>query len=278
MSKMGSLGSFKYLKHKWWPKEGPGVELPIWLLTTKSRESTSSRCPIWECDTALKSSRRKLQLCFRPHCDPRSARKVMGLQSPERAPFGAISGLPLGSPGKNSHLDVASVESCRVYYKGEGGGFPQVRAVVSLVCPCCLWLVLAPRVFQLCTNHFVWVVCKPVWVTKACQLFLVPSQSFNPPLYPSKGCELGSVLRLLLFRCFLLGLTFEPFEELGVRQNLSLARIGKCMRTSIVPKPKFKIEPLFSYYINHPKLGDLLVYKIPLRVHPWGVNFILIKL
>ncbi len=49
-------------------------------------------------------------------------------------PFGAISGLPRGSPGKNSHLDVTSVESCRVYYKREGGGFPQVRAVVSLVC------------------------------------------------------------------------------------------------------------------------------------------------
>jgi hypothetical protein len=76
--------------------------------------------------------------------------------------FGAISGLPIGSPGKNSHLDVASVESCRVYYKGEGGGFPQVRAVVSLVCPCCPWLVIAPRVFQLCTNHFVWVMCRPV--------------------------------------------------------------------------------------------------------------------
>ncbi len=29
-----------------------------------------------------------------------------------RAPFGAISRLPLGSPRKNSHLDVASVESC----------------------------------------------------------------------------------------------------------------------------------------------------------------------
>jgi hypothetical protein len=134
-----------------------------------------------------------------------------------RVPFGAISGLPLGSPGKNSHLDVASVESCRVYYKGEGGGFPQVQAVVSLVCPCCPWFVLAPRVLQLCTNHFVWVVCRPVWVTKACQLFLVPSWSSNPPLYPSKGYELGSVLRLLLFRCFLLGLTFEPFKELGVR-------------------------------------------------------------
>jgi len=132
-------------------------------------------------------------------------------------PFGAILGLPVGSPGKNSHLDVASVESCRVYYKGEGGGFPQVRAAVSLVCPCCPWLVLALRVLQLCTNHFVWVVCRPVWVIKTCQLFLVRSQSSNPPLYPSKGYELGSVLRLLLFRCFLLGLTFEPFEELGVR-------------------------------------------------------------
>jgi hypothetical protein len=35
-----------------------------------------------------------------------------------RVPAGGISGLPLGSPGKNSHLDVASVESCRVYYRG----------------------------------------------------------------------------------------------------------------------------------------------------------------
>jgi hypothetical protein len=52
-------------------------------------------------------------------------------------PFGAISGLPLGSPRKNSHLDVAFMESCKVYYKGEGDGFPQVQAVVSLVCPCC---------------------------------------------------------------------------------------------------------------------------------------------
>jgi len=143
--------------------------------------------------------------------------KLWGSKVPG-VPFGAISGLPRGSPGKKSHLDVGSVESHRIYYKGEGGGFPQVRAVVSLVCPCCPWLVLAPKVFQLCTNHFVWVVCRPVWVTKACQLVLVSSRSSNTPLYPSKCCELGSVLRLLLFHCFLLGLTFEPFKELGVRQ------------------------------------------------------------
>jgi hypothetical protein len=73
--------------------------------------------------------------------------KVLGV------PFGAISGLPLGSPGKNSHLDVASVESCKVYYKGEGGDFPQVRAVVSLVCSCCSWLVARPSTKGAPTLH-----------------------------------------------------------------------------------------------------------------------------
>jgi len=67
-----------------------------------------------------------------------------------------------GVLGEKNHLDVGSVVSHRVYYKGEGGGFPQVQAVVNLVCPCCPWLVLTPKVFQLCTNHFVWVVCRPV--------------------------------------------------------------------------------------------------------------------
>jgi hypothetical protein len=33
------------------------------------------------------------------------------------------------------HLDVGLVERHRVYYKGEGGGFPQVWAVMSLVSP-----------------------------------------------------------------------------------------------------------------------------------------------
>ncbi len=46
-----------------------------------------------------------------------------------------ISGFPSGSPEIKSHLDVAPMESCRVYYMGEGGGFPRVRAVVNLVSP-----------------------------------------------------------------------------------------------------------------------------------------------
>jgi hypothetical protein len=42
-----------------------------------------------------------------------------------RVPFGGIPGLPRRSPGKNSHLDVGSVESHKVYYKGEVVGFPK---------------------------------------------------------------------------------------------------------------------------------------------------------
>ncbi len=77
-----------------------------------------------------------------------------------RVPIVGILGLPLGSLGTKSHLDVAPVERCRIYYKGEGGGFPQVWAVVSLVCPSCLWLVPTPKVPQLCNNHF---VATPLW-------------------------------------------------------------------------------------------------------------------
>jgi len=50
-------------------------------------------------------------------------------------PTFTISGLPLGSPRTKSHLDVGLVERHKLYYKGERGGFPQVRAMMSFVSP-----------------------------------------------------------------------------------------------------------------------------------------------
>ncbi len=41
--------------------------------------------------------------------------------------------LSFGSPRTKCHLDVGVVERHRIYYKGEGDGFPQVRAVVNLM-------------------------------------------------------------------------------------------------------------------------------------------------
>jgi hypothetical protein len=44
-----------------------------------------------------------------------------------------VSGLLLGSHGTKNHLDVGVTGRHKEYYMGEGGGFPRVRAVVSLV-------------------------------------------------------------------------------------------------------------------------------------------------
>jgi hypothetical protein len=97
---------------------------------------------------ALERSRRGLQLWFRPRHDRTLQSGVMTVQS-FGSPIGTISGLHFGSPKNLCHLDVASMASYREYYMGEGGGFPQVRAVVSLVCPSARGLSQHPRVSRI---------------------------------------------------------------------------------------------------------------------------------
>jgi hypothetical protein len=58
------------------------------------------------------------------------ASKVIGV------PILGISGFPLRSLGTKWHLGDGPVARHKVYYKGEGGGFPQFWAVVSLGNPC----------------------------------------------------------------------------------------------------------------------------------------------
>jgi hypothetical protein len=163
---MGLHCSFEHLKHKLWPKEQfdfrpEKVKNPPNLLGCKQRATYRWKALDESYNFALDRTLIWGLLA-----------KLWGSKVP-RVPAGGISRLPRGSPvgvptvpGEKSHLDVGPVERCRVYYNGEGGGFPQVRAVVSLVCPCCPWFVLTPKVLQLCINHFVWVVCRPVWVNK----------------------------------------------------------------------------------------------------------------
>ncbi len=65
----------------------------VWLPTTKSRESTQSRCVQMECDTPLESSWGELQVFFRPHLNPRSKSGVMSSSSPgslNRDNFGTL--------------------------------------------------------------------------------------------------------------------------------------------------------------------------------------------
>ncbi len=134
-----------------------------------------------------------------------------------RIPIVGISGLPLGSPETKNHLDVTPMERHKIYYRGEGGGFPQVRAVANLVCPNCLWFILTPKVFQLCTNYFVLVFCKPVW-----SFSLLPSpisELQHAPLPFYSVASQGATLTPCSFVVFSLGLTFESLKELGACQS-----------------------------------------------------------
>ncbi len=109
-----------------------GVKLAVWLPTIKSRELTQFPCVQMACNLPLKSSQRGLQLCLDLISIGGLHTKLYGPKV-AKIPILGISRLPFGNPGTKCHLDVGLVETHRVYYKGEDGGFPQVRAVVSLV-------------------------------------------------------------------------------------------------------------------------------------------------
>jgi len=145
---MASHWPFGHLQPKlWatWAKERPGVKLAVWLPTIKSQESTSSRRRLEECDMALESSRREIQLWFKTRPNPSLRRGVMAAQS-FGSLIGTLLGLHFGNPNKMCHSDVASVVRCREYYMGEGGGFPRVRVVVCLVVQSARGLSQHPRV------------------------------------------------------------------------------------------------------------------------------------
>jgi hypothetical protein len=128
---MGSYEPFGHLQHKLWQKKKPEVKLIVWL---KSRRSTRPQCVKVECNTPLESSQGELQVCLdlipigglNKELWPR---KIPGVQTE------TVSGLLFGSPETKNHSDVGTTERHRVYYMGEGGGFPQIRAMVSHVSP-----------------------------------------------------------------------------------------------------------------------------------------------
>jgi hypothetical protein len=49
-----------------------------------------------------------------------------------------ISRLLIWESQEKWHVSVASRVNHKEYYKGEGGGFPQIRAMLSFVNPCML--------------------------------------------------------------------------------------------------------------------------------------------
>ncbi len=111
-------GHFLYLRFKTFPMTPRTPQCKVfWALLSNSKHSGApedSKSPTLEV------------LGFTPTLG-QSGVATMGV------PTMGILGLPLGSPGTKCHLDAARVERRIKYYKGEGGGFPQVRAMVNLV-------------------------------------------------------------------------------------------------------------------------------------------------
>jgi hypothetical protein len=152
---MASHWPFGHLQPKLWAKEGPGVKLAVWLPTTKSRESTSSRPPNWKYDTSLERSRRGLQVWFRPCRDQILQSGVMSSQSPGTPP-GTVSGQfrdsNLGVPGVPGKSDIRAWVPRNVTEYTIGSkvvAYSWVRAVVCLVVQSARGLSQHPRVSRM---------------------------------------------------------------------------------------------------------------------------------
>jgi hypothetical protein len=136
---------FGHLQPKLWAKEGPGVKLGNQPLPDVCSRSATWSWKALEESYNFGSNLVPIQAWGEKLWMP----KVLGVQTK------TISGLHLGSPGKKSHLDVAPARSYKEYYKGEGGGFPRVQAVVSQVCPSARGLSQHPKECRMSFNQLV---------------------------------------------------------------------------------------------------------------------------
>jgi hypothetical protein len=154
---MDSHDPFGHFKHKLWPKKGSGIKLAVWFPTIKSQESprffdflACRWCATYYCKALDKGYNYAWDLI-----------SIKGLHTKLWAPkvtrvsILEISGLPLGSLGTKWHLGAGPIAKHKVYYKREGGGFPQVRVVVSLVNLRLPMVRPCTKVLQLCINQFV---------------------------------------------------------------------------------------------------------------------------
>ncbi len=179
--------------------------MAVWLPSTKSQESTRFPCVHAACNistraiTLLQTSSQS-EVCTRSYAPPKSWDSHLGV-------LGQI-GIWMGPPW-------VCVE---VIIWGKVVASPKSGPWWVLWVKGYLWFVLAPKVFQVCTNRPVLVLSRFVWVLEAYQFFLVPSRSSNTPLYPWNVTSQRACLDSLLFHCFQFRLTFESLEELGARR------------------------------------------------------------
>jgi len=154
MSKMGSHDPFGHSKDKLWPKKGLGVKCDSSPLKVDNSPN-------------FLACRRNATYHWKALDEGYNFASYLisigGLHTKLWAPKIAkvlIVGISrLGNLGTKWHLGVGHVARHRVYYKGEGGGFPQVQVVMSFMSSCLPMARQCTKMFQLRINQLV------VWFT-----------------------------------------------------------------------------------------------------------------
>jgi hypothetical protein len=167
MSKMGSHDPFRYLKHKLWPKEKPKVKLLIWFRTTKVRNHPDFLTCRWRATYHWKALNEGYNFAL----DFMSIRglhaKFMGPQSHgsprcenfETPTWESRKKMPFGCGPRGTKYTI----------RGKVMASPKSGLWWVLWIRICPWLVLAPKVLQLCTNQLVvWFCAGPCEWLSAC--------------------------------------------------------------------------------------------------------------
>jgi hypothetical protein len=142
MSKMGLYDQFGYLKHRLWPKEGLESNCQFDSRPLK----VENHLDLFTCRWRATYHWKALNKGYNFSLDLTSIKclhKSYGLSKSQKSPFWKFRDSQVGSLETKLHLGAGPVAMHKKYYKWEGGGFPQVRAVMSLmnlclpmVCPC----------------------------------------------------------------------------------------------------------------------------------------------
>jgi hypothetical protein len=203
MFKMGSHDPFGHLKHKLWLKEGSGVKNRPDILACR-----------W-CATYCWKALHKGYNFVSNFISIGGLHAKLWAPKVTRVLIVGISGLPLGSLGTKWHLGVGHVARHRIYYKGEGGGFPKSGPWWILWVRVCSWWICAPK----CSNYALtnlFRLCKSMWINEVLVNLHNPISELQHAPLPLKYYEPGSAPQLLLLPLFLpLDLQLNPSKSLG---------------------------------------------------------------
>jgi hypothetical protein len=181
-------------------------------------------------------------------------RKIAGV------PTLGILGLPLGSPGTKWHLGAGPMTRHKVYYRGEGGGFPKSELWWILWICVCLWFIYAPKCSNYALTNLLFGLCRFVWAIDL--LVNLPSPNLGALTCPSTPKMLWAKKRAPThspFVVFAFGLVIKSIKELGGASHCLCYRhfyffLNKIKYLIVSRRTKNSSQPLpfiKSFYLNN---------------------------